>query len=97
MKVLSFRELKPAKGIPYSRVHLRRLEADGNFPGRVQLGGNAVAWIESEIDAWLEERAADRDADRDAERVAAEAKDKEAHEASAAEDDDEDEEEDEVA
>ena len=62
MKVLSFCELKPKKGIPYSRVHLRRLEAAGRFPRRVQLGDNAVAWIESEIDAWLEERAADRDA-----------------------------------
>ncbi len=93
MKVLSFPELKPAKGIPYSRVHLRRLEAAGSFPGRVQLGGNAVAWIESEIDAWLEERAAERDA----ERVAAEAKDQEAEEALAENDGDEDEEEEDEA
>lgn len=95
MKMLSFPELKTAKGIPYSRVHLRRLEAAGRFPRRAQLGGNAVAWIESEIDAWLEERAAERD--YAAKRVAAEAKDQEADEASAAEDGDDDDEEDEVA
>ena len=38
MKVLTFPELKTAKGVPYSRVHLRRLEAAGQFPRRVRLG-----------------------------------------------------------
>lgn len=64
MKVLSFKELKPAKGVPYSRVHVGRLERVGMFPRQIRLGGNAVAWIEDEVDRWLEERAAARDAER---------------------------------
>jgi prophage regulatory protein len=90
MRGLSYPELKPKKGIPYSRVHLRRMEAKGTFPRRVNLGGNCVVWLEHEIDAWLESRAAARE-------IAAEAEDREAEEADAAktgdasEDDDEDE------
>ena len=51
-----------AKGISYSRPHLRRLEAAGKFPKRVYMGEGRVAWVESEIDAWLEEKLADRHA-----------------------------------
>ena len=34
-----------------------RLEKQGKFPGRIRLGGSAVGWLESEIDAWLEKKA----------------------------------------
>lgn len=37
-----------------------RLERAGRFPKRVQLGGSAVGWIESEICGWLEEKMAAR-------------------------------------
>ena len=37
---------------------LWRWERAGKFPKRVQLGGNSVGWIESEIDAWVAARAA---------------------------------------
>ncbi len=43
--------------IPYSRVHLWRLENAGQFPKRVRLSPNKVAWLEDEIFAWLKERA----------------------------------------
>ena len=56
MKVLSFKDLKE-RGIPWSRVHINRLEKDGKFPTRIHLGGNTVAWDELKIDAWLAERA----------------------------------------
>lgn len=62
MKVLRYRELKDLKGINYSREHLRRLEMAGSFPKRVQLGENSVAWIEEEIDKWIEGRAKQRSA-----------------------------------
>jgi prophage regulatory protein len=42
-----------AKGVPYSRMHVDRLERDGNFPVRLQLSANRVAWVESEIDDWI--------------------------------------------
>lgn len=34
--------------------------SDGNFPDQVPLGAHGVGWLESEIDAWLEERAKKR-------------------------------------
>lgn len=34
MKMLAYAELKSGKGIRYSNVHLRRLEATGEFPRR---------------------------------------------------------------
>mgnify|MGYP001233721065 CR=1 FL=1 len=37
-----------------------RLERGGKFPHRIRLGGNAVGWFESEIKAWLQERANER-------------------------------------
>ena len=63
MRVLSFRELKFQKGIPYSRQHVGRLERARKFPRRIRLSPNSVAWIEEEIDAWLEDRAAERDSE----------------------------------
>ncbi len=33
-----------------------RHERDGKFPKRLQLGGNSVGWIESEVLAWIDSR-----------------------------------------
>jgi prophage regulatory protein len=49
-RLLTFDELKPQKGIPYTRQHLARLEKDGKFPTRVQIGANRVGWWEAEIE-----------------------------------------------
>ena len=46
--------------MPYTRQHLSRLEKLDRFPRRVQVGGNRVAWLESEVDAWIEARASER-------------------------------------
>lgn len=45
------------RGIFYSDVHRRRLEKAGQFPHRVQMSANRVAWLESEITAWIQRRA----------------------------------------
>ena len=45
-----------SKLIPYSQNHLRHLEAKGQFPKRSRIGANRVAWVESEIDSWIEDR-----------------------------------------
>ena len=37
-----------------------RMEAAGNFPRRLKLGGNSVGWLESEILDWIEKKAAER-------------------------------------
>jgi prophage regulatory protein len=38
--------------VPYSESYIWRLEKAGEFPVRVQLGPNAVAWYQDEVDAW---------------------------------------------
>lgn len=60
MKLLSYDELRPQKGIPYSKVHIWRLEREGRFPKRVPLGANRHGWVDTEIDDWLVARAASR-------------------------------------
>jgi prophage regulatory protein len=64
MKLLSYDDLKPVKGVPYSKVQLWRKEKVGDFPKRVRLGGSRYGWVESEIDEWIAARIAARDASR---------------------------------
>lgn len=63
MRVLTFQDLRDRKGIPFTRQHINRLEDAGQFPQRVKLGGNTVVWIESEVDQWLADQAANRAVD----------------------------------
>lgn len=58
-RLLVARQLRE-RGVFFSGVHLRRLEKAGLFPARVQISPNRVAWIASEVDAWIQERAAAR-------------------------------------
>jgi prophage regulatory protein len=61
MKILNYDDLKTLKGIPYSKVHLWRLERGGKFPKRVPLGQSRHGWLDSEIDEWITSRMAKRD------------------------------------
>lgn len=47
-------------GITLSNTTLLRLEARGRFPRRVRIGGTSVAWLMSELNDWLSERADER-------------------------------------
>lgn len=60
-QLVSKKELKTVCGIPYSPQHIQRLENAGQFPKRVKLGRNRVAWLLSEVEAWVDERLANRD------------------------------------
>ncbi|WP_255200284.1 MULTISPECIES: helix-turn-helix transcriptional regulator [Vibrio] len=40
----------------YSRAQIYRLMKSGEFPSSYRLSKNRVAWKESEVDAWVEER-----------------------------------------
>ena len=60
-RLVSKKELKTVLGIPYSPQHIARLEAAGQFPKRIRLGQNRVAWLQSEVEAWIEERLAARE------------------------------------
>lgn len=52
------------KGIEYSSVQRWRLIRAGKFPPPIKLGtgpNSRNAWVEAEIDAWIEQRMAARD------------------------------------
>ena len=60
-RLLTYQDLR-ARGIPWSRVHIARLEATRKFPLHVDIGANSVGWFEDEVDDFLEMKAAERDA-----------------------------------
>jgi prophage regulatory protein len=59
-RLLSKRDVKSL--VTYSFAHTARLEAMGQFPKRVRLGTGRVAYVESEIQDWIDQRIAARDA-----------------------------------
>lgn len=61
-RLVSKKKLSTVCGIPYTPQHIARLEAAGKFPRRVRLGPNRVAWLLSEVDAWMSERPCQREA-----------------------------------
>ena len=68
MRLLSFPELKSAKGIPYSRAHTHRLIKAGRFPKPLKMGGpqGRNSWLEAEVDQYLERLIAERDREKTA-------------------------------
>jgi predicted DNA-binding transcriptional regulator AlpA len=61
MRVISYDELKPLKGIKFSRFWIRQMIAAKKFPAPISLGGKRVAFLEHEIDRWIFDRAAERE------------------------------------
>ncbi len=53
-----------AKGISYTKVTLWRLEKRNRFPKRVPIGERRYGYVESEIDAFVDQLIAARDAGR---------------------------------
>jgi prophage regulatory protein len=47
-------------GFPSSSSLYGAMERDG-FPRPIKIGSRSVAWIEEEVDAWIEARRAQRD------------------------------------
>ena len=61
-RMLSHADLRD-RGIRYSKQHIHRLIKRGLFPRPVKLGaGGTNAWLEREIDQYLEDRITARDA-----------------------------------
>ncbi|MEL7476729.1 MAG: AlpA family phage regulatory protein [Cyanobacteria bacterium J06555_12] len=52
------------KLVKYSPQHIARLEKAGQFPKRLQLGQNRVAWLLTEVEEWIEARVERRNADQ---------------------------------
>ncbi|BBO70975.1 hypothetical protein DSCA_49050 [Desulfosarcina alkanivorans] len=57
-RVIRWPELEKRIGV--SNVTAWRWEKAGKFPKRIRLGGNSAGWIESEVDEWIKQRAAER-------------------------------------
>lgn len=51
-KLIQFPVLQE-RGIAFTQGHLNRLEAEGRFPKRIRLSHRVVAWVESEIDDYI--------------------------------------------
>lgn len=62
-RLLAFKELKD-HGVNYKRRRLGDLERLGQFPRRVPIGPRHVAWVEQEIDDWVEARINARSGER---------------------------------
>jgi prophage regulatory protein len=58
-RALRYEELKSEKGIGWSRQYIRRLEKAGRFPHHFNVGPNTIAWLEEELDAWIDARVAE--------------------------------------
>ncbi len=58
MKFLSRKQVR--EKVLYSFAQIARLESDGKFAKRVQLGPGRVGWLEDEIEEWMRERIAKR-------------------------------------
>jgi prophage regulatory protein len=61
-RVLSHGDLRD-RGIKYSRQHIHRLIKRGLFPRPVKIGAGSNAWLENEIEQYLQDRIAERDAE----------------------------------
>ena len=62
-RIISRKELRQI--VPYSDVHILRLERQRRFPLRIKLGPGRVGWCSEEIYAWIDERKAERVLDYD--------------------------------
>lgn len=54
MKLLTAKEVM--KKTTLSRMTIWRYIQDGNFPKSIKLGPQRIAWIEDDIDKWINER-----------------------------------------
>ena len=54
MRFLRLKEVVGATGL--SRMTIWRLERSGEFPRRRRLGPRSVAWLQSDVEQWIESR-----------------------------------------
>jgi len=59
MKLIKIKEVSALTSL--ARATIYKYIAAGIFPGQVPLGANSVAWVESEVLEWIEQKIAQRD------------------------------------
>lgn len=60
MRLIKLKEVINSTGLGRSSIY--NYISDGRFPKPVSLGGRAVAWVEEEIEEWIQEKINGRDA-----------------------------------
>ncbi|EPY1262797.1 MULTISPECIES: AlpA family transcriptional regulator [Klebsiella] len=58
--LIRFSEVQKRTG--YSKAWLYKLISQGRFPSAVKLGSRAIAFVEGEVDEWINQRIEERDA-----------------------------------
>jgi len=58
-KLIRIKTVKTITGISKSHIYL--LASQGRFPRPIKLGERSVAWIEEEVETWIENRISQRD------------------------------------
>lgn len=56
-RIVSKKELRQM--VPFTPQHILRMEKQGRFPRRIRLGERRVGWRLTDIEAWLDARAAE--------------------------------------
>lgn len=59
MRLIKLKEVLHITGLSRSTVY--RFMSAGGFPMKIELGGNSVAWVESEVEEWISEKIGKRD------------------------------------
>jgi prophage regulatory protein len=60
-RLISMKQLAPEKGVDFSRAHIYRLIKEKRFPAPIRIGSNRIAFVEREIDQFIEARINERD------------------------------------
>lgn len=59
MKLIKLKQVMECTGLARSTVY--KFMAEGQFPKPVKLGVRMVAWVETEVHAWIEDKVKCRD------------------------------------
>ena len=54
MRLIKLKEVMTKTSLGHSSIY--KFIAEGSFPKQVSLGAKSVAWVESEVDEWIEEK-----------------------------------------
>ena len=57
-RFITYAELRPTFGIPWTRQHLDRLIAKGDFPQKHAISAHRVGWWSAQIEQWLASKGA---------------------------------------
>ncbi|HIF9244413.1 TPA: AlpA family transcriptional regulator [Photobacterium damselae] len=58
MRLIRLKEVMHICGLGRSSIY--KFMEDGRFPKSVSLGDRAVAWVETEVEEWIEQKVAKR-------------------------------------